>query len=76
LIETKNSGLRLDFESFLSELATIWSDGHDAQWNVERIRRLLEDHFSDASKIKNRDQMVAVFAKAKDQIDLPERGAE
>ena len=54
----------MNFEIALSELAKIWSDASNIQFDTERVRSLFDSYFPMALKIKNYEKMPIVFLKA------------
>jgi hypothetical protein len=65
LLPTRIRGITLNFEIMLSELAKIWSDASNAQFDPERVRNLFNSYFPIALKIKNHERMPVVFEKAR-----------
>ena len=62
-----NSGTRLDLEALLSELVTIWAE-RGKQFDPEDIRKLIDDYFPTAIKIKPHDEMHLIFEAANSQV--------
>jgi hypothetical protein len=65
ILQTRIRGITLNFETVLSELAKIWSDSSNAQFDPERVRNLFNSYFPIALKIKAYETMPAIFEKAR-----------
>jgi hypothetical protein len=64
LLPARIRGITLNFEIVLSELAKIWSDASNTQFDSERVRNLFNSYFPMALKIKNYETMPVIFEKA------------
>ena len=69
LFKPKARGIALDFETLLSELAIMWSDAAQTQFDRERVRSLISGYFPIASKIKHdEEQMRSIFEVARNFV--------
>jgi hypothetical protein len=68
VFETRNRGIKLDFEAVLSELVEVWSAFRETQLDREHIRSLVNSYYPVASAIKGHDQMVVVFETARKHV--------
>jgi hypothetical protein len=67
ILKQGNSGITIDLEVLLSELATIWAES-GKQIDPETARQLIVDYFPTAMKIKPHDEMHLIFEAANLQI--------
>ena len=74
LLPTRIRGITLNFEMALSELAKIWSDTSNKQFDPNNVRNLFDSLFPITLRIKNYEKMPVVFEKARrslaDEINL------
>ncbi len=68
LLQTRIRGITLNFEAVLFELAKIWSDSRNEQFDPERVRNLFNSYFPIALKIKGHEKMPTVFEKARELL--------
>lgn len=65
ILESKSTGITLDFEKVLAELAEIWSKVYEKPLEMEHARRLVVRYYPVATTIQGHDPMVSVFDTAR-----------
>jgi hypothetical protein len=65
IFEKGNSGLVLDFEGTINEIAELWSAARKRTIGRERIRALIASYYPIASEVTANDRMTAVFELAR-----------
>jgi hypothetical protein len=68
LFEKGNSGLNLNFEAILAELAEIWSSARKMTIDSERIRTLIISYYPTANKVTSHEPMTEIFKIARRQL--------
>jgi hypothetical protein len=69
ILETRNSGITVDFEKLLSELVVIWSRKDEKQFDLEDTRRLVSGYFPTGQKIRGHENMAIIFDTARNYVD-------